>query len=151
MVDYNKYVIQEFANKLYQKATWIIIKYTVLGLIGGIIVGLFLNNMVQGKEYLLYISIFLGGSSGYDRGTERAFVLKLQAQTALCQTEIEENTRRAISVGGTTKQQMANTSQIENRASWKIEDPTATWKCPKCEQVMPNTSFVCSGCGQRLV
>ena len=48
MVDYNKYVIQEFANKLYQKATWIIIKYTVLGLIGGIIVGLFLNNMVQG-------------------------------------------------------------------------------------------------------
>ena len=40
------------------------------------------------------IGVVLGGAIGYVWGTQRAFILKLQAQTALCQVRIEENTRQ---------------------------------------------------------
>lgn len=36
----------------------------------------------------------VAGLIGYAIGTEKAFQLKLQAQTALCQVKIEENTRK---------------------------------------------------------
>ena len=40
------------------------------------------------------IGVVLGGAIGYVWETQRAFILKLQAQTALCQVKIEENTRQ---------------------------------------------------------
>ncbi len=40
------------------------------------------------------IGVVLGGAIGYVWETQRTFILKLQAQTALCQVKIEENTRQ---------------------------------------------------------
>lgn len=42
---------------------------------------------------LMGVGLVLFGLLGWALGRERAFVLKLQAQTALCQTQIELNTR----------------------------------------------------------
>jgi hypothetical protein len=39
------------------------------------------------------IGAILGGAMGYAIGTEKAFTLRLQAQVALCQVQIEANTR----------------------------------------------------------
>lgn len=49
----------------------------------------------------VYILFLLGGPvlcgiAGYILGNEKAFMLKFQAQTALCQTKIEENTSRLL-------------------------------------------------------
>jgi hypothetical protein len=38
-----------------------------------------------------------------------------------------------------------------NRTVVRIEDPTATWKCPQCNRYNSNRSFGCGNCGYRLV
>jgi hypothetical protein len=37
-----------------------------------------------------------------------------------------------------------------NRTIHGVEDPHATWACPRCKTTNPNTSFSCT-CGYRLV
>jgi hypothetical protein len=89
MIQYDPNVIYQFAARLYSSAQQIIITYTAIGAILGGVVGFAL---LRGGIMALVGAVILGGI-GYALGTQRAFQLKLQAQIALCQAKIEENTR----------------------------------------------------------
>jgi uncharacterized protein YcfJ len=95
-VEYDSGVVTEFADRLYAQAKNIIVSYTILGaLVFGAVGGL--GAAATGRAYEALVGAitlgFIGGAIGYARGRERAYTLKLQAQTALCQVRIEENTR----------------------------------------------------------
>lgn len=87
MPEYDKKIIIEFADRLYKKAGSIVAIYTLAGAVVGIFVGL---GMKSTPAVLIAGLIF--GAFGFYLGKEKAFTLKLQAQTALCQAKIEENT-----------------------------------------------------------
>jgi hypothetical protein len=92
MIRYDPSVIQEFAEKLYRKANSIIVVATLLGIfigagLGALGIGLRTNSTVN------LILVIAGGLIGFTVGRERAFTLKLNAQTSLCQVQIEQNTR----------------------------------------------------------
>jgi F0F1-type ATP synthase assembly protein I len=74
---------------LYSKANTVITIYTIIGaLIGGIL------GYIVGRVGGLLFGLVVFGSIGFYLGREKAFWLKLQAQTSLCQAKIEENTRK---------------------------------------------------------
>lgn len=87
MAEYDKKIIVEFADRLYKKAGSIVAIYTLAGAAVGIFAGL---GMKSAPAALIAGLIF--GALGFYIGKEKAFTLKLQAQTALCQAKIEENT-----------------------------------------------------------
>ena len=33
----------------------------------------------------------------------------------------------------------------------EIEQPDASWNCPKCESTNPNTTYTCTNCGRNLI
>lgn len=92
---YDPEVIQEFADKLYAEANWIVNIWIFLGLLfglgGGYIVGPVFPDV--SKLICALIGGTILGLLGRAIGTSRAFLLKLKAQTALCQVRIEKNTR----------------------------------------------------------
>lgn len=88
MVSYDPNVIQEFADKLYARADAIVVGWTAVGALAGFVLG-----SLMGGGGTRIVLIFLAGAIGYAVGMQRAFLLKLQAQQALCQVEIERNTR----------------------------------------------------------
>jgi hypothetical protein len=88
MANYDAKVIYEFAARLYSRASTIVAVYTV----GGGLLGLFLGYAARGGGAALLGTVILGAIGLY-LGNEKAVQLKLQAQTALCQVRIEENTR----------------------------------------------------------
>ena len=82
-------IISTFADLLYVRADWIVLKWTVVGgATGAILLGFY------GKALGLLIGGVIGGFAGYREGQARSFLLRLQAQLALCMVEIEANTRR---------------------------------------------------------
>lgn len=87
-VTYEPNVIQEFSGRLYAKAKNIILSYTILGIIILGFAGIATQQPIFGA-----IGAVIGGLIGYSMGKEKAFQYKLQAQTALCQVKIEENSR----------------------------------------------------------
>ncbi len=97
-IAYDPAVIQEFAGRLYSQAASIIFTSTLFGVFVGTILAVGFVATVQNDEILgvaFLIGILIGGFFGYSRGKERAFKLKLEAQVALCQVKIEQNTNVA--------------------------------------------------------
>ena len=95
-IDYDNSVLVEFATRLYSQARTVIVSYTIGGLVLGVIIGGGAGLAVNRADQALIFAVVLGlvfGAIGYSRGREKAFTLKLQAQTALCQAQIELNTR----------------------------------------------------------
>jgi hypothetical protein len=98
-VKYDRAIIVQFASKLYAQARSIVLGYTVLGFLLGAVVALFVFKLmgVSGAGIgELMVAAVPGMYLGYRLGTERAFALRLQAQVALCQAEIEANTRASL-------------------------------------------------------
>jgi len=103
-VNYDERVIYEFADRLYRRAASTIIVYTFLGGALGVLVvvlamlftlGWHAASMVHPSS-LAGPAILVGGLAallGFVVGRDRAFALRLMAQTALCQAQIERNTR----------------------------------------------------------
>jgi hypothetical protein len=90
-VQYDRSVIQTFANSLYAQANSIIAVCTIIGVVIGGVGGYFVPiDDMQG--ILAGGGAIIVGLIGFQIGRQRAFALKLQAQTALCQAKIEENT-----------------------------------------------------------
>lgn len=85
MANYDRTVIVEFADRLYNKAGTIVFTYTLIGILAG--GSLYLFSKTTG---IVLAVVF--GFIGFLIGNEKAFWYKLQAQTALCQAKIEENT-----------------------------------------------------------
>ena len=92
MTTYDPQVIFQFADRLYRQATQAIASSAIIGVVIGLAIGYYLQKSIG--LYALIGAVVLG-LIGYVLGTQRAFALKLQAQTALCQVKIEENTRKA--------------------------------------------------------
>jgi len=86
---YDPQILQQFADKLYSQASSAII----LGTIVGVLIGGFLGFQVGNIIAAVIIAILLG-ALGCAIGMSIAFQFKLRAQSALCQKQIEENTRR---------------------------------------------------------
>lgn len=98
MIEYESKLIHEFAERLYKRAKDTEITYTVGGLVLGLLVGGFGDYLRFGStvikvDYLAVAGVVAGAVLGYLAGVAKAFELRLQAQTALCQVKIEENTR----------------------------------------------------------
>ena len=98
MANYDAIVIQQFADALYSRANSIIVTYTVFGALIGYFASIFLHNVIPMQIQLIYqyggfICAVVGAVCGFSVGQSKAFWLKLQAQTALCQMKIEANTR----------------------------------------------------------
>lgn len=103
MVQYDPRVLHEHAERLYREAKFIILRYSLVGLLLGFVTGVAggaLLGSVAGNAEVLFaligavVLLPLFTAIGYMQGRGRAFALKLQAQTALCQVQIETNTRR---------------------------------------------------------
>jgi len=110
MVAYDPAVIQKFVDRLYRRARTVILTSTIGGILFGGFIGFFVvlffdQQTVKvpnrfsldelGAELVAcLIGAVLFGLIGFLAGRERAFLLRLQAQAALCQIKIEENTRK---------------------------------------------------------
>lgn len=105
---YDAEVIAQYADKLYLEARWIMvttgIKYGIVSLMGSAALGLVLFRTlppyVIGQNDSAPIILFgivalalIGTGLGVHEGEKKAFSLKLEAQQALCQRQIEMNTR----------------------------------------------------------
>lgn len=88
MITYDSKIINEFAVRLYDKASAVVRNYTILGMLIGCAAG-----FAAAKGIGAVIGIFIGAAVGYMIGKDKAFIYKLQAQTALCQAQIEANTK----------------------------------------------------------
>jgi hypothetical protein len=88
---YDPEVVEEFAQRLYARAHRLAVISTVLGLVSGaVLLGAMARGVGTGE---LLIGGAIGAILGHAIGRERGFSLRLQAQTALCQLQIERNTR----------------------------------------------------------
>ena len=95
MTEYDPEVIRKFADRLYSRAATIEVMYTILGALVGGGIGFAANYSLRSSQPLIYLlGLLLFGVLGYAAGSARAFLLRLQAQTALCQVQIEQNTHR---------------------------------------------------------
>ena len=95
-MQYDSSVIVKSAEKLYSAAAATVLACTLLlGLVGAA-VGAGVFGLVA-REAAVFGAVLGGlvfGAMGYLVGTQRAFTMRLQAQQALCQVQIELNTRR---------------------------------------------------------
>jgi hypothetical protein len=98
-VIYDESVIVQFAERHYRRASSIVAAYVLLsGSLGAVVAAFGASyaahnnaNASIGTPTLVVgvVCAFLGGLVG----NERAFALRLMAQSALCQVQIERNTR----------------------------------------------------------
>lgn len=87
---YDPEIIQKLADQLYSQANTIVVISTLVFLIIGGAAGYAVDRDFGGPAIA---GLVVGGIIGYFIGQARAFVLRVQAQTALCQRQIEYNTR----------------------------------------------------------
>ena len=100
MVQYDPMIIYKFADRLYSTAKIIIVAYTFIGLLVGGAIGGLGGYALEGWDRgllgaMVGMTVMLGlvfSLIGFFVGREKAYRLWLQAQTALCQVKIEENT-----------------------------------------------------------
>ena len=96
MATYQPEIIQTFANRLYARAAVTSVTSALLGVLIGLVVTPHLFQVLPSFIVLRcpeWVGSIILGLVGLVQGLERASVLKLQAQTALCQLQIEVNTR----------------------------------------------------------
>jgi len=92
---YEPEYIKDYANTLYQQAKYVIPLHFFIGIFLGFFVFNAISIMLMDMlDFLIpSIGVLVGGVMGLQVGRNRASQLKLQAQLALCQLNIEENTR----------------------------------------------------------
>jgi hypothetical protein len=100
MVGYDEGVIVLHADRLYRRAQMAVVMFTVLGaLVCGLATGALLWTGHVWRDHVdsalppLMLATLVGGLFGWALGCGRASALQLAAQVALCQLEIERNTR----------------------------------------------------------
>jgi len=102
VAEYDSQVIAKFANRLYAQAGIVRIVYPIAGaVLGGFIASVGKKfDATEPDLWDLFGPLLLGGLLfgvlGFLVGVGKAFSLKLQAQIALCQMKIEQNTSRKI-------------------------------------------------------
>jgi hypothetical protein len=100
---YDPSIIRQFADRLYAQADMIMYRYAVYGFVIGGTAGCGLSLIANNRDSPLIPAMVVGlilGALAAAIGRERGFTLRLQAQTALCQVQIEANSRGLNSVAG---------------------------------------------------
>ena len=118
MLSYDPIVIEKFAQKLYGRATSIVLSYSIVGIILGAAAGLYTN-----QSSATFVLAGFAGVVGFLLGSQKAFLLKLQAQTVLCQVQIEKNTRNVA----------GRSTAVRDEAAVDLESPE-TLKSASLEQ-----------------
>jgi hypothetical protein len=103
-IDYDSRVIEQFAHSLYRRAAAASKVSLVVGaFLGGVFGGIPLTSLSahwpvpHALGYFTLIGAAVsGGYLGHLVGEARSFGYKLQAQSALCQVEIERNTAASV-------------------------------------------------------
>jgi hypothetical protein len=95
MATYDPSVIVTFADSLYAQAASIMGVYSVVGGLVGAGIGAVIGNAIHdGSSVVLgLIGAVIVGAIAWQLGRQKAFALRLQAQVALCQVQIEANTQ----------------------------------------------------------
>lgn len=93
MVAYDASIIVTFAEKLYEQADRVVLTYTIGGALIGASLGLAIGIRLQNAGLIASVGAVFVGAMAFIVGQQKAFALRLQAQTALCQVQIESNTR----------------------------------------------------------
>jgi hypothetical protein len=93
-VMFDETVIEMYAARLYAQARSLAIVHTLVGLVVGAALGYTAATTPRlSATFLVPILAVVGTLAGYAVGTTRGFALRLQAQQALCQLQVERNTR----------------------------------------------------------
>jgi hypothetical protein len=101
---YDAAVLQKYADRLYRRANWLIFRYVLAGIGLGLLLGYSQTilwywftpaaPMPTNDPALIIVLAVIGGVVLGLFGEGKAFRYKLEAQTVLCQMQIERNTRR---------------------------------------------------------
>ncbi len=96
MVKYDPTIIRDYASGLYKQSKSVTTCYFFIGIFAAIIVFSKISDMLNGDfDFLIVaIGVFIGAVMGIFAGKNRAFEMLLEAQQALCQVQIQENTRQ---------------------------------------------------------
>jgi len=92
-IEYDEGVIRGFAQMMYSRASTITVFYTIGGILVGSAFLSFAGGAAGSFAAALFFGALVGGGFGYFVGNMKANALRLEAQVALCQVEIERNTR----------------------------------------------------------
>jgi hypothetical protein len=102
---YDSAVTQNLANRLYAEADTVVIRYTIIG--AACFAGIFYFGATLSSNAIFSFSLtpnkavglglLLGVVIGFIAGQRKSYHLMLSAQLALCQIQIERNTREVIS------------------------------------------------------
>lgn len=97
---YDPSIIEEYAERLLRAASSLVALWTVIGAVLASAATWIAANAVEaapgyaaGPWVAMVIGGVFGGAIGLQQGRQKAFTLRLQAQQALCQLRIEQNTR----------------------------------------------------------
>jgi hypothetical protein len=105
MVAYDSKLLYEFADQLYKEAARLLWTAALGGFLVGTMLGLVLavgaialrpdlrGSILSGSTPTIAFAI-IGGLMGYSNARQKALLLRVQAQTLLCNAKIEENTRK---------------------------------------------------------
>ncbi len=149
MAKYDSQIMYDFADDLYSRADFITIDYTLIGGLIGAFLGYAFGGMRADSGLLMAgIGLIIVGAIGYFMGSGKAFELKVQAQSLLCQVAIEENTRKS---GGLpiVAAQAITPSYVNTSASPVASPPPASsWgrKCRDCGADLPVAAEFCPKC-----
>jgi hypothetical protein len=146
MAQYDPKVIHRFADDLYSRAGTIVVIYTIIFAVVGIAAGA----VAYAKMGAMLGGLF-AAAVGFYIGQQRTFVLKLQAQTALCQAQIEANTRtqgrgEADSVAQTAGETLNQGLARPSIPSVVKVQPQELGTCTSCSAVIPVSSATCPNC-----
>jgi len=94
-MEYDPAVIEEFASRLYYRARSLLVVYGLVGFVIGAVLFFGASQATSGGEILGVIALIFATLIGAAYGREKGFMLRLQAQQALCQVAMERNTRGA--------------------------------------------------------
>ena len=147
MVRYDATIIVQFAQALYEQANLTLFFFTL----GGVVIGGGGGWMLSTEAAVVGAIIF--GGIGYLIGQTRAFQLKLQAQLALCQVAIEENTRKLN--GGMTpvNQGIAISAHEHGQSAYVSPTPSSVAKPPSITapaKPASGSGRKCHDCGAEL-
>jgi len=97
MVQYDEKIIQSYVEAMYRRARSVTSSHFFIGLLAGLIAFAHISTILVGELDLLIVAIgvLTGAFLGIGSGRAKAFQLQIQAQMALCQVKMEQNTRKA--------------------------------------------------------
>ncbi|HEX4453624.1 MAG TPA: hypothetical protein VH143_22285 [Kofleriaceae bacterium] len=110
LINYNESVIVMHADQLYRRARTIAVVLMSFGALSSVLAtwlllrtGYLWARHPDSALPVLLLATIIGGLCGWALGDARAATLRLSAQLALCQLQIERNTRAALPRAATAR------------------------------------------------